>query len=315
MADPRVVFMGTPHFALPVLQAVLEMGWGVPGVYTAPDQPAGRGRRVEPPPVKRYAEAHGLPVYQPVTFRGDGPVEELRALGPDVVLVAAYGKLLPPAVLATARRGCVNVHPSLLPRYRGAAPVAATILAGDAVTGVTLIQMDADMDTGPILAQREEPVRPDDTTPALTERLFGVAATLVRETLPAYLEGTLQPRSQPAEGATTTRLLKKQDGELQWAADVAALERQVRAYQPWPGSATRWQGKRLEVLEAAVVLGSRNEAPGTVVALPEGPGGAGVVAARGVLALRRVKLEGHSAMDIAEFLRGHAGFVGDRLPS
>ena len=315
MADPRVVFMGTPQFALPVLEAVLKMGWGVAGVYTAPDRAVGRGRRVEPPAVKRYAEAHGLPVYQPATFRDDGPVGELRALGPDVVLVAAYGKLLPPAVLATARRGCVNVHPSLLPRHRGASPVAAAILAGDPVTGVTLIQMDAGMDTGPILAQREEPIMPDDTTPTLTERLFGVAATLVRETLPAYLEGALRPRSQPAKGVTITRLLKKQDGEMEWAAAAVALERQVRAYQPWPGSATRWQGQRLEVLEAIVVPGRRPEAPGTVVALPEGPESAGVVAAGGVLALRQVKLEGHSAMETAEFLRGHAGFVGGKLPS
>ena len=315
MTDPRVVFMGTPDFALPVLQAVLEMGWAVAGVYTAPDRPAGRGRRWEAPPVKRYAEAQGLSVYQPENFRGDGPVGELRALGPDVVLVAAYGKLLPPAVLAAARRGCVNVHPSLLPRYRGAAPVAAAILAGDSVTGATLIQMDAGMDTGPILAQREELVRPDDTAPALTERLFGIAATLVRETLPAYLEGALQPRPQSNEEATTTRLLKKEDGELKWATGAAALERQVRAYLPWPGSATRGQGRRLEVLEAAVVPGRRAEALGTVVPLPEGPNGVGVVAAGGVLALRRVKLEGHSAMGVAEFLRGHAGFLGDRLPS
>lgn len=307
--------MGTPSYALPVLQAVLEMGWPVVGVYTAPDRPVGRGRRWEAPPVKRHAQGEGLPVYQPASLRAEAAVTELQALDPDVLLVAAYGKLLPPAVLAAARRGCVNVHPSLLPRHRGASPVATAILEGDAVTGVTLIQMDAGMDTGPVLARQEEPVRPDDTTPVLTERLFTVAARLVKETLPSYVAGEVHPVAQPEDGATVTRLLTKEDSELDWSKPAALLERQVRAYLPWPGSATRWRGRRLEVLEAGVISGPRQEAPGTVVRLPADADAVGVVTGDGVLALRRVKLEGRSAMGIAEFLRGQGGFLGAGLPT
>ncbi len=315
MAHPRTVFMGSPADVIPVLEALLRLEWPVAAVYTPPDRRVGRGLRWAAPPVKEYAQRMGLPVCQPATLRTEEAVGELEAYAPDLVLVAAYGKLLPPPVLSVPRWGCLNVHPSLLPRHRGASPVAAAILEGDAVTGVSLMAVDEGLDTGPVLARREEPVRADDSTPSLLERLFRLGAKLVEETLPRYVAGELTASPQPEDGATVSWRVKKEDGELDWSRPALRLERQVRAYLPWPGSATRWEGSRLEVLEAQVVVGSRREAPGTVVGLPSATAPAGVVTNEGVLVLRRVKLEGRPALGMPEFLRGHSGFLDARLPS
>ena len=315
MAHPRTVFMGSSAEVIPVLEALLRLQWPVAAVYTPPDRRVGRGLRWAAPPVKEYAQRMGLPVCQPASLRSEEAVRELAAYAPDLVLVAAYGKLLPPPVLEVPRRGCLNVHPSLLPRHRGASPVAAAILDGDAVTGVSLMEVDEGLDTGPVLAQREEPVRPDDSTPALIERLFGLGAELVEETLPRYVAGEVTPSPQSEEGATVSRRVKKEDGELDWSRPALRLERQVRAYLPWPGSATRWEGKRFEVLEARVVVGPRQEAPGTVVGLPSSTAPAGVVTGDGMLVLRRVKLEGRPELGMAEFLRGNASFLDAGLPS
>ena len=310
--------MGSPAAAIPVLRAVQELGCEVVGVYTAPDRPSGRGRKMEPTPVKQYSVAQQLPVYEPRSLRAEAEVERFRTLSPGLVVLAAYGKILPGPVLETPRWGCVNVHPSLLPRHRGASPVASAILEGDTATGVTLFCMDEGLDTGPVLASRETPLLPEDTTPILTERLFDVGAVLLREVLPRYLGGEMQAASQPAQGATFTRRLTKEDGELAWQKPAVRLEREVRAYLPWPGSTTWWRGKRLQVLEAAVepwVEGKPKPPPGTVVKLSERRGRAGVVTGEGLLALGRVKLEGRPAMPASQFLQGYPDFVEARLPS
>jgi methionyl-tRNA formyltransferase len=314
----RVVFMGSPSPVLRIMRVVQELGYELVAVYTTPDQPSGRGRKLEPTPVKRYAASQGLLVYEPATLRSEAALDQFRFLSPDLVVLAAYGKLLPRRVLETPRWGCVNIHPSLLPRHRGASPVAFTILEGDAISGVTLIRMDEGLDTGPVIAKREIPVLSTDRTPELTERLFGLGAELLREALPEYLAGTLVPRAQPAEGVTVTRRLAKEDGELDWRKTAARLDREVRAYFPWPGSATLWQGRRLQVVEAGVASWSGRlgqPLPGAVIMLSDRPREVGVATADGVLALRQVKLEGRPAMKATEFLQGYPGFLDSMLPS
>lgn len=305
--------MGTPDFALPVLEAALHLGATVVGVYTRPDKPQGRGLKVEPPPVKRYALERGLPVFQPTSLRNPAAQAELAALKPDVVLVAAYGRILPSEVLAIPPKGALNVHPSLLPRYRGPSPVVTAILDGVERTGVTLYLMDAGMDTGPVLAQREEPVWPDDTAESLTRRLFRVGADLVVDVLPRWVAGTVAPVPQDETQATVTRLVTREDGEADWRLPATTLHRRLRAYAPWPGLYTRWRGRNLKIVDACPVAGRAE--PGLVVPLdgPDAPCGVGT--GEGVMALKTLLLEGKRGMTSREFLQGYRDFVGSRLPS
>ena len=307
--------MGTPAVVTPVLEALLDMGAQVAGVYCQPDRPRGRGLEVEAPPVKRWAQARGLPVFQPASLRRPDSQAHLAALRPDVIVVAAYGRILPPEVLRLPPRGCLNLHPSLLPKYRGPAPVAAAILHGDPVTGVTLMLMDEGMDTGPVLAQREEPVRPDDTTETLTARLFRLGAALLRETLPRWVRGEVVPKPQDDARATVTKKIEKEDGEADFTRPAAVLERQLRAYTPWPGLYTRWRRQGLKLLEATPLLLPVEDGPGLVVALREVGVPVGVVCGEGVLGLRRLQLEGRRPVSAQEFINGHRDFVGSRLPS
>lgn len=305
--SPRVVFMGSPSFAVPALEA-LARHYPVVGVVTQPDRPAGRGSHLRPPAVKVAAEAIGLPVFQPEKVALPNALERLRAWAPDVIIVAAFGQILPPALLALPPYGCLNIHASLLPRWRGAAPIAAAILAGDTVTGITLMQMDEGVDTGPILAQREEIIRPDDTTGSLTERLSRVAADLLMEVLPKYLRGEVRPVPQPAEGVSYCRPLKKQDGRLDWTRPAAELERRVRAVTPWPGAFTFWGGQMLKVLRAAVYSEwSGSEPPGTVMLTTEG---VVVATGQGALRLLEVQMAGKNPLPIDAFLRGRRNFIG-----
>lgn len=312
----RLVFMGSPAFAIPVLEALVERGHQIVGVFTQPDKPAGRGQRPEPPPVKVWAQGRGLPVFQPPTLRRPDAQETLRTLAPDAIVVAAYGKILPPEVLGIPPLGCLNLHPSLLPRYRGPSPVQTAILNGDAVTGVTVMLMDAGLDSGPILAQQEEPIRDEDTARTLTERLFRQGAILMVQTLERWARGEVSPTPQDPALATTTRLLTREDGLLDFAQPAEHLWRAVRAYDPWPGTFTRWRGKVLKVLEARPWSEDTPHPPGTVVPLPShAPAPAGVQTGKGVLALLRLHLEGRRPLRCGEFLLGYKDFVGSRLPS
>ncbi len=303
----RIVFMGSPEFAIPSLEA-LARAHQVAGVVTQPDRPAGRGSRLQPPPVKRAAQASGLPVYQPESLRTPDALGQLAAWQPEVVVVAAFGQILPPAVLDLPPHGCLNLHASLLPRWRGPAPIAAAILAGDGVTGVTVMRMDEGVDTGPILAQREEPIRPDDTTGSLSRRLALLAAELIVEILPPYLSGQLSPQPQPEEGITYCRPLKKGDGQLDWGRGAIELDRQVRATDPWPGAYTTWRGQQLKVLRAAPLPDWRgNLRPGTVFPLGKG---AAVATGEGALQLLEVQRAGKKPLPIEAFLRGQQDFIG-----
>ncbi len=321
-AMTRVAFMGTPEFAIPALERLAHAPFELVAVYTQPDRPAGRGRHVASSPVKVWAMRQGVAVLTPKTFRDADRVAELRRLSPDVIVVAAYGKLLPASVLQVPTKGVVNIHPSLLPKYRGPSPVAAAILAGDEITGVTIMLLDEGMDSGPILARRTEPVADDDTTLTLTRRLAERGADLLVETLPAWIDGKVAAAPQDESQATVCPKITAADGEIDWEAGAVAIERRMRALVPWPGCYTFWRGKRLKLIRARA-LEIDGGAPGTVLRMDsetgDGPSKAserlGIATGRGVLEIRELQPEGKRAMTCQEFLAGHADFVGERLPS
>lgn len=301
--------MGTPEFAIPSLQALIG-SFDVTGVFTQPDRPAGRGRQLTPPPVKRLALEHDLPLQQPEALKSDAAFNSLRDWSPDAVVVAAYGQILPPRILELPPLGCINVHASLLPRWRGAAPVQAAILHGDEQTGVTLMKMDPGLDTGPILAQRRTSIGPRETGGQLSQRLAQLGAELLLEALPAYAEGRIEPVPQDGSQATKAPLLRKRDGALDFGYPAARLERKVRAYDPWPGTYFHWNGLRIAVLAASVTAGDADLTPGTAL---NHDGRPAVQTAAGALVLDEVQPAGKRPMSGASFLNGAQDFPGSRV--
>lgn len=308
----RVVFMGVPEFAVPALSRLADSEHEVAAVYTRLDKPSGRGRGISESPVKRVAEGLGLEVRQVESFKSSGDVSALAKLKPDVIVVASFGVILPQSVLDMPPYDCLNLHPSLLPRYRGPTPIPAAILAGDEVTGSSIMLIEKKVDSGPILAQREVSIEPSDTTKSLTERLAQVSADLLMETLPGWLSRSITPRTQRHEDATYTKILSKNDGDIDWQFTAVELWRRVRAYYPWPAGYTSWGGKALRILEALPQSGRYGDT-GRVLDL--GGGGVGVQAGDGILKLLRVQVEGKREMGAEEFVRGQRGFVGSLLPS
>jgi len=302
--------MGTPEFAVPALQALLATQ-DVAGVVTQPDRPAGRGHQVRPSPVKLAAGAAGVPIYQPKSLRKPEAAEPLRAWSPDVIVVAAFGQILRPHVLTLPLHGCLNVHASLLPRWRGASPIQHALLAGDATTGITLMQMDEGLDTGPMLAQEALPIAPEETSATLHDRLAALGAEMLRRHLDDVLAGRIAPLAQPADGATYAPMIGKDAGEIDWQRDAAQLDRLVRAMTPWPGAFTRWGDAPLKVLRARPLGGQLPDGPpGLVVRL-----GAelAVLAGGGALRLDEVQLPGKRALPAADFVRGRPDLVGSIL--
>ncbi|MGI8586917.1 MAG: methionyl-tRNA formyltransferase [Chloroflexia bacterium] len=311
-----ILFMGTPAFAVPSLRRLAAAGYPLT-VLTQPDRPAGRSGAPQPSPVKQAATELGLPVLQPPTLRDPAAVEQIRQENPAAIVVVAYGEILRRTVLEIPPYSCLNLHPSLLPRWRGPTPINAAILEGDATTGVSVIRMDAGMDSGPLLAQELAPVAPDDTAATLGARLAKQGADLLAETLACVLRGEARAQPQPTEGVTVCRLLSKEDGRMEWTRPAAALERQVRAYDPWPGTFTAWVGRRLKILAVALLpdAGGCGE-PGRVrlVAelLPNAEGGErrlAVCCGEGWLELRQVQLEGKPAVLATGFLHGYPAFA------
>ena len=298
----RTLFFGSGSVALPALSRLLESDLvTLDSVVTAPPRPAGRKGRLMPTPVADLAAEQDLPIRTPTTLRDDKVLDELRATGVELLVLADYGRIIPAAVLAMPAHGALNIHPSLLPRHRGAAPVVGAIVAGDAVTGVTVMQMDDGLDTGPIVAQAEVSLEGTEITPVLSARLAQLGADLLLEHLPAWLDGSLRARAQAAEGATMTRMLRREDGRLDAGRGAAELERQVRAYQPWPGSFLEHDGVRLKVWAASVLAQPVAVKPGAIV-LTEGTLGLGT--ADGVLRLDEVQPAGKRRMSGAEYRRG-----------
>ena len=308
-AVARVIFMGTPEFAVPVLHTLMATQTVV-GVVSQPDKPAGRGHQLRPPPVALAAAAAGLPVYQPRSLRREEAAAPLRDWQPDVIVVAAFGQILRPHVLHLPPHGCVNVHASLLPRWRGASPIQHALLAGDATTGVTLMAMDEGMDTGPTYVQEALAIGAEDTAATLHDRLAALGADMVRRYLDDILAGRLSATAQPAGGVTYAPLIDKAAGRIDWTGDSAALDRLVRAMTPWPGAFTAWGGESLKVLRARPVADRPAGPPGLVVATA---GGLLVLAGGGALRLEEVQLAGKRAMAAAEFARGRPEFVGSVL--
>jgi methionyl-tRNA formyltransferase len=305
--------MGTPAFAVPVLRALAERH-EIAAVYTRADKPSGRGRALAESPVKRLALELGLLIEQPRTLRNAQAVERLREYAPDLIVVAAYGLILPQDVLDLPRFKCINTHASLLPRWRGASPISEAILAGDEVTGVTLMQMDAGVDTGPIIRSEEMPIDPQDTTASLTLKLSELAARLITSTLPDWVEGRLTPVPQQGE-PTFTHMIKKEEGLIDWTRPAYQIERAVRAYNPWPSAYTFFhttpdRSMEIKIWRAHAIHSEELLAPGTVF---EKDLSIGITCGQGTLLPLEVQLAGKRAISIVEFLRGQRAFVGSRL--
>lgn len=305
----RLVFMGTSAFAATILEALIPQH-EVVALVTQPDQFGGRGRKqLLPPPTKELALAHGIAVLQPPRLRRPEAIAALRDLSPELIVVAAFGQILRRGVLELAPHGCINVHASLLPCYRGAAPIAAAILAGEAESGVTIMRMDEGIDTGDILSQRALPIAPDDTTAALTAKLARLGAELLIETLPRWLHGEITPQPQDEALASYAPQINKEDGRVNWAAPAAQIARMIRAYDPWPGAFTLYNGAPLKILRARALPGE-GAAPGRVLRLREG---IAVSTGQGALLLEEIQPAGKRAMTAQAFLSGQREFLGATL--
>ena len=306
----RIVFAGTPDFAVPALDALHAAGHEMTAVYTQPDRPAGRGQSLNESPVKRRAVELGLPLAQPATLRAPEAAADLAAYRPELMVVVAYGLILPPTILGVPRLGCWNIHASLLPRWRGAAPIQRAILAGDGTTGITIMQMDAGLDTGPMLLVRPLPIAARENGGQLHDRLARLGAESIVAAVEQCLSGRLVAVRQPDESATYAAKIRKQEAVIDWRQSSVQIDRQVRAFNPWPIAETRWQGQQLRIWEAENVVAENAGEPGRVL---EATGRRLLVATgEGALLLHRVQLAGRRAMTPAEFLNAHP-LAGARL--
>ena len=302
----RIVFAGTPEFAVPPLAALVASRHEVVGVLTQPDRPAGRGRRIEAGAVKEFSLMRGLPVAQPATLRTPEGRAALEAWRPDLMVVVAYGLILPPEALALPRLGCLNIHASLLPRWRGAAPIQRAILAGDAETGVAIMQMDVGLDTGPVLLERRLPIGADDDSAGLHATLAALGAAALLEAIDGLESGALRPRPQAEAGATYAPKIGKAEARIDWSEDAAAIARRIRAFRPWPVAETQYRGEQLRIhraraLQDGAVPGSA-AAPGTVLGMEDDMWV--VACGRGRLGILELQRAGRRSMGAREFAQG-----------
>ncbi|MGC3981598.1 MAG: methionyl-tRNA formyltransferase [Steroidobacteraceae bacterium] len=300
----RIVYAGTPDFAVPALQALRASAHQVVAVYTQPDRPAGRGRVLTASPVKACAQTHGIAVEQPVNFRDPASVEQLRSYAPDVMVVAAYGLILPQVVLDTPRYGCINIHGSLLPRWRGAAPIQRAILAGDAQTGITIMRMEAGLDTGPMIEKQGFAIDAEDTAASVHDRLASLGAILLLQTLADLPVALAKTQVQPEAGVTYAKKLSKEEAALDWSLPAAQLDRQVRAFNPWPIAETRLHGEQLRVWRANALAATHAAAPGTVVKADVT--GIQVACGEGVLNITQLQQSGRKTVAAADFIKSHS---------
>jgi methionyl-tRNA formyltransferase len=306
-----IVFMGTPQIAAVTLEQLIQGPDPVAGVVTQPDRPAGRGQRLIPSPVRRVAESHGIPVVAPEKIRAPEFLKALMDWKPEIIVVVAYGRILPKAILDLAPYGCLNVHYSLLPKYRGAAPAAWTIINGESTAGVTTMKLVEKMDAGPVYLQEATEVAPDETTGSLQAKLTPIGTRLLRETLRRLQVGSLMPQEQDESGVTFAPILKKEDGLIQWDQPAMMIERRVRGFDPWPGAYSYIGGKLLRIHRAKVVAADTKGSPGEVMRADAG--GLWVATGSGFLGLEEVQLENRKRLSGVEFLRGARIKPGDRL--
>lgn len=310
----KIIYMGTPDFAVGPLKAIIDAGYEVTAVVTQPDKPKGRSDRLVPSPVKEVAVEHGIPVLQPVRLRDPGSIEELRAYPADIIVVAAFGQILPREVLEMPEFGCVNIHASLLPHLRGASPIQHAILMGDKESGVTIMQMDEGLDTGDILIQESIPIEDDDTGGSLFDKLAVVGSGLIVKALPLIERGELTPVPQDEALADHVGMLKKSMGQIDFSRPAVEIERQVRGMDPWPGAYTSYNGKQLKIWKTVVDITSNHAglpAPGTVVGTDKTS--VYVSTGDGVLRIDELQLEGKKRMSVRDFLLGQHVNAGDRL--
>jgi methionyl-tRNA formyltransferase len=307
----RIVFMGTPQFAVPSLQTLLATQQVV-GVVTQPDKPAGRGRQLQFSPVKETAVAANIPLYQPNSLRSEAAVDPIRAWNPDIIIVAAFGQILRPHLLELPPHGCLNVHASLLPRWRGASPIQHAILAGDAETGVCLMRMEAGLDTGPVYLCQSTPIGPEDTAATLHDRLAQIGADLLAHDLAGIVDGRYPPTPQKEDQSTYAPMIKKEDGRIDWRQPAAQIDRLVRAMTPWPGAFAYWQGKLLKVkgVRPAPAFAHPTAQPGQIVKVDDK---IIALAGQGGVELLEIQLEGKRPVAAADFARGQAAFIGSQL--
>jgi methionyl-tRNA formyltransferase len=306
----RIVYAGTPVFAVPALQALLDNNYEIAAVYTQPDRPAGRGRHLQASPIKVLAEKHSLPIEQPLNFKSNETVKRLASYRPDLMIVAAYGLILPPSVLTVPRLGCINIHASLLPRWRGAAPIQRAILAGDRETGITLMQMDAGLDTGPMLMQRSIDIHRNDSAEVVHDRLATLGAELLIETLPAIIAGALTPQTQDNAQASYAAKLDKAEALIDWRLDAATLERRVNAFNPWPVAYSLLADKTLRIWRASAIDETTRVTPGTVLRCDSN--GVDVATGDGVLRLLELQLPGGRVLPVRDFVNAH-NLLGQKL--
>ncbi|EAT17004.1 methionyl-tRNA formyltransferase [Desulfuromonas acetoxidans DSM 684] len=307
----RTVFMGTPDFALDTLQGLIESGVQMVGVYTQPDRPKGRGKKLAAPPVKELALEHDIPVFQPQKLRDEEAVKQLRSLSPDLIVVVAYGQILPQAVLDIPKYGCINVHASLLPRHRGAAPINKAIVDGDPMTGVTTMMMDVGLDTGDMLVKKSLSIHPDETAGQLHDRLAPLGREAMEETLARLCAGTLAREKQDDSLSTYASMMKKEDGCIDWSKEARQIHNLVRGLDPWPGAYTLLDGQTLKLAKTRCVEGQGE--PGQVL---EASGETVIVACgQGALQLGALQLPGKKMLSAADFLRGRGLEKGNLLGS
>src|SRR6266516_1363785 len=321
----RIIFMGTPQFAVPALEGliagarpgqVLPEGYEIATVITRPDKPVGRGKEIIYSPVKQTALFHGIPVWQPGSLQHPENIEALAAYQADLYIVAAFGQILPQAVLDLPRYGALNIHASLLPKYRGVSPISAAILQGDTEAGVTIILIDAGVDTGPILLQRAIPIAEDDTTGSLTLKLAALGASALLEALPLWVQGKIKPQPQNERFASHTHMLHKEDGKIDWNRPADVLARTVRAFTPWPGAYTNWGNKILKIISAHTIqsdTGSEARAGTVSLRKENGLQTLAVATGKGLLIIEKLQLEGKKVMNADEFLRGYSQLIGEVL--
>lgn len=309
MAGLRIVFMGTPDFACPTLTRLIERGEDVIAVVTQPDRPKGRGQKLVPPPVKVIAEEHGIPVLQPLKVRAPEVVAHIRELNPDLIVVVAFGQILPQSLLDIPRHGCINIHASLLPRYRGAAPLNWCLINGETETGITTMMMDAGLDTGDMLVKRSIPIGPDEDAQSLHDRLSLLGADTIDETLDRLMAGTLTREKQHDSLTCYAPMLKKEDGLIDWTREPQQIKNLVRGFTPWPGAYTSLDNKTLKLYKVSVA--EEGGTPGEVIAA--GRDGILVACDSGSIRIEELQLEGRKRLSAAEFLAGYRLEPGSRL--